>query len=261
MLTKTKSSEVTSEAMAAFELAIKDYQDDAEIKPVALLATADIMSTMNYALCCRYSKEGENTVYALAVVNVMPTGTASIIELKKIPDFVSHVSTAPVTGGWGEPSSVVIDSKMKVAFDMTLGMTDGAVYTPVAILESQVVAGMNYCVLCESEIIYPDAVKTYALVYIYVDLKGNAEVTDIKVYVQEDPAVEDVDYKHLRGNAFEALTVKGLKYIINDDESTLDNLAIISSDFVIDERVSSMGSVQIQKGANVTIKAGGVINH
>ena len=40
-------------------------------------------------------------------------------------------------------------------------------------------AGTNHCFLCKATVIYPDAVPSYALVYVYEDLEGHASVTQI----------------------------------------------------------------------------------
>ena len=50
---------------------------------------------------------------------------------------------------------------------------------------SQVVAGMNYCLLCKVTAVAPDAKPQYRLVYIYEDLNGNAEITGSKTIIGE----------------------------------------------------------------------------
>ena len=56
---------------------------------------------------------------------------------------------------------------------------DGAEYTPVALLATQVVAGVNYCILCQITPVVPDAESHWSLVYIYADLQGNAEIMNV----------------------------------------------------------------------------------
>ena len=77
---------------------------------------------------------------------------------------------------------------MKAVFDKAMEELVGVDYTPVAVLEKQLVAGMNYCILCEAKGVYPGAQKTYALVYIYADLSGNTEISDIVAF---EAAVEE----------------------------------------------------------------------
>ena len=55
----------------------------------------------------------------------------------------------------------------------------GVGYVPVALLSTQLVAGMNYRYLCEATTVVPDAETSYAIVTVYQDLEGNAEVTEI----------------------------------------------------------------------------------
>lgn len=55
----------------------------------------------------------------------------------------------------------------------------GAQHEPIALLGTQVVAGTNYCLLCRSTPVVPDAVSHYTLMYIYADLEGGAEILDM----------------------------------------------------------------------------------
>ena len=55
----------------------------------------------------------------------------------------------------------------------------GVSYTPLVLLGTQTVSGMNYCLLCEAAVVYPDARPYYALVYVYQDLQGKAEIKNI----------------------------------------------------------------------------------
>lgn len=88
-------------------------------------------------------------------------------------------SGGEIVGGWKTSDSPVITDDFKKVFDMALSGLEGVDYTPVAYLASQVVAGMNHCVLCKATPVVPDAKTTYSIVYIYEDLEGNAEITDI----------------------------------------------------------------------------------
>ena len=55
----------------------------------------------------------------------------------------------------------------------------GAKYTPVALLATQIVAGTNYCILCQTTAVVPNAAPHWTLVYIYADLQGTAEIMNI----------------------------------------------------------------------------------
>jgi len=68
----------------------------------------------------------------------------------------------------------------QAAFTKALETLDGSDYEPVALLGTQVVSGTNYAVLCRITPVTPDAEPEFGIVYIYEDLDGNAEVTEVK---------------------------------------------------------------------------------
>ena len=82
------------------------------------------------------------------------------------PDFL--------VGAWeswtGNPLEIPDD--VKAAFDKAMEGLVGCTYEPIAILGSQVVSGMNYCLLCKTTVVTPDAPVSYTLVYIYEALDG-----------------------------------------------------------------------------------------
>ena len=67
----------------------------------------------------------------------------------------------------------------KAIFDKGMEKLVGVQYEPVAYLGSQLVAGMNHCFLCKATVVYPNAVPTWKLVYLYEDLKGEVSVLNI----------------------------------------------------------------------------------
>ncbi len=83
-------------------------------------------------------------------------------------------------GGWEivPHEAAELPADVQTAFDKASGTLDDGEYTPVSLMATQVVAGMNYCILCQ---ITPNgsAQSKWALVYIYADLEGNATVTNV----------------------------------------------------------------------------------
>lgn len=91
-------------------------------------------------------------------------------------------SAEMLAGGWETAEYQVLnlpDEEARAAFDKATGQLDGAAYTPVALIGKQIVAGTNYCILCQITPVVPDAKPVWALVYIYADLEGNAEITNV----------------------------------------------------------------------------------
>ena len=87
----------------------------------------------------------------------------------------------PVTGGRENipHDAGELPADAQAAFDKAVGGLVGAEYVPVALMSTQVVAGTNYCILCQITPVVPDATPAWALVYIYADLDGNAEITNV----------------------------------------------------------------------------------
>ena len=118
---------------------------------LSLIAT----SVIAFAACSKQNKERGNE-------NTSNTESGDVID-----------------GGWAKADSPVITDDFKKVFDKAVSELDGVDYVPIAYLASQVVAGTNHCVLCKATPVVPDAKTTYSIVYIYEDLEGNAEITEI----------------------------------------------------------------------------------
>ena len=65
------------------------------------------------------------------------------------------------------------------AFEKAMEGLTGVNYVPIRVIGEQVVSGMNYCVLTQSTVVYPGAVPTLSLVFIYKDLDGNVKLSDV----------------------------------------------------------------------------------
>ena len=102
--------------------------------------------------------------------------------------MLSIASAETLVGGWTpvESEAAVLPDDAQAAFDKATEGLVGATYTPVALLSTQLVAGTNYCILCQITPVVPDAVPTWNLVYIYADMEGNAEITNVwEIYVDK----------------------------------------------------------------------------
>ena len=98
----------------------------------------------------------------------------------------------PMVGSWENIAheAVELPSDAQAAFDKATEGRDE--YIPVALLSSQVVAGTNYCILCQITPVVPDAIPTWALVYIYADLDGNVEITNVyELYIDRHSTPDD----------------------------------------------------------------------
>ena len=80
----------------------------------------------------------------------------------------------PILGGW----SAYTDTPTEL--NAALDGLEGCVYKPIALLGTQIVAGTNYCFLCETTVVVPDAQPGYALVYVFDGLEGEHELLRVQ---------------------------------------------------------------------------------
>lgn len=81
-----------------------------------------------------------------------------------------------LVGGWTPTEDATVPDEVAEALSKALDGLVGATWEPVALLGTQVVAGLNYCLLCRITPVVPDPLGQYALVYLYVGLQGEAEI-------------------------------------------------------------------------------------
>ena len=91
-------------------------------------------------------------------------------------------------GGWEITShdAEELPEDAQKAFDKAKEkLTDGE-YTPISLLATQIVAGTNYCILCQVDPGDAASQQKWTLVYIYADLQGNAEIMNTyDLYIAE----------------------------------------------------------------------------
>ena len=92
----------------------------------------------------------------------------------------SACAETPVLGDWSAPDSPEVTPELQELFDKATEGLLGVSYTPLALVGTQLVSGMNYCFLCEAKAVIPNAVPYYVNVTVYKDLEGNTKVTDIE---------------------------------------------------------------------------------
>ena len=94
--------------------------------------------------------------------------------------FSQSAQAEQLVGGWELPESPTITEELQEIFDLATEGMLGVTYTPVALLGTQLVAGMNYRYLCEARVVYPGVSPYYVQLTVYRDLQGNAVITAIE---------------------------------------------------------------------------------
>ena len=174
-------SPVITEEMAALVEKASANLTGAKYTPVAYLGR-QVVSGTNYLILCRtLSTVDPDAVETYMFVTVYEDleGGAQITNVIDTGLPTNIADAAGLAGGWSQAESPEVTDEIKELCHKAFERLVGVGYSPVALLSTQVVAGTNYCILCESTIVYPGAEPTYAFVTLYKDLEGNVEVLDI----------------------------------------------------------------------------------
>ena len=165
-------------AMNYFAVLPTDYQaymEDEDIRAGydALWADVkDVIAGIKIGNESQNTEAGENTDTQEAVSEADASGNSL-----SAPQGPSNGARA---GGWQVTEDAAVTEEARAVFDQATGSLLGVNYEPVALLATQVVAGMNYCFLCRGTVVAPDAEPAYKLVYIWKDPSGNAKVLEIQ---------------------------------------------------------------------------------
>ncbi len=182
----TENCEMTDELRAIFEKAL-DGLTGVNYVPIACLGTQVVAGT-NYCFLTQGTVvyPGAAPTYKLVYVYKDLSGNAEILNIADMPivpnedGTVSTPETETLAGGWFYSEAYTITSEKETRFGEALNDYGYlAVYTPVADLGSQVVAGMNRCFLVRFTERTPGAVPSYKLMYVYEPLEGSAKMLQV----------------------------------------------------------------------------------
>ena len=101
-------------------------------------------------------------------------------DTEKGEEVVIVEETSPASlGGWTLTPGAELSEEALAAFGKAMDGLVGVSYEPLALVGTQLVSGTNYCILCQAQVVVPNAVPYYALVYVYADLQGEAQILSI----------------------------------------------------------------------------------
>lgn len=182
------SPAIPEEAKEAFDAAIEGLTG-VGYEPLAYLGS-QVVAGVNYGFLCRSQVVSPDAQASLSIVKVYRDleGNATILETKDvaIPAYTenSDLSYVPegMAGGWTLPEDAepaALPEAVQTAFDTAFADFAGVGYQPLAYLGSQVVAGENYAVLCRATMVSAEPQSALAVVTIYADLEGGAQILSI----------------------------------------------------------------------------------
>ena len=115
-------------------------------------------------------------------------------------------ASAEQAGGWQATTDAAVTEEARAALEKALTEFAGRKVEHVALLGTQVVAGINYAILCRVTPVVPDPVSAYAIAYVYAGVDGSCqllEIDDIDLGLddwddeedwEEDWEIEDEDW-------------------------------------------------------------------
>ena len=175
--TVAEDTQLTPERQEVFDRALEDLVG-VGYTPEAYLASQPVAGTNHCYLCrAQVVYPDAEPYYTLVFVYEDPQGGA---ELTGFYDLTEAASDSTAAGGWAAPESSEITDDLQEAVDKACEVYDGAEFTPVALLEEQVVAGMNYLFLCRTDPAGTDMPSYYSLVRVYANPEGGAEITEVQ---------------------------------------------------------------------------------
>ena len=166
---------ITKELQALFDKAMEKVVG-VDYTPIELLETQVVAGT-NYKFLCQSLAVAPGAVAGKAIVTIYEDldGNAEVLEIEDLEDSGEEV----LDGGWEAVEDGTITDELQELFGRAVEGLVGVEYTPIELLETQIVAGTNYKFLCESRVVAPDAETKQVIVTVYEDLDGNVSVTDI----------------------------------------------------------------------------------
>lgn len=161
---------LTDDLKTAFENA-DGLPDDAQFTPIACVGQQVVAGTNYRILCTEKSDDPEaEAYYDLVTLYVKLDGSSEITNM--LYSDGTQPPFANTAGGWAEPQTPVVTEEAAAA----VKAADDS-YTPVALLGTQVVAGMNYLVCSEKD-------GEYAVQTVYAKLDQTAEITETFPFTQ-----------------------------------------------------------------------------
>ena len=176
--TETKAHDMTTGDTIAFEAATKDTEY-ADLVPIAHVGD-NLDDTIQYAFLCL-----DNKTKSWCIVNIeqsMDGATSKVVSKKDLdPNNLVTADGKDVyeimehwNGTYRPAAELPNEAQKYLSEAIKSGSTQE--FAPVALLSTQVVAGMNYRILCSGD--HGGYKNTLYAVDVYVDPQGKAEITD-----------------------------------------------------------------------------------
>ena len=177
-----KSMKITDKEKELLNKATEELTG-ASYKPVAYVASQVVNGT-NHLLLCTVSTIGTDAEARYALVYLYED-TEGKVEMTQVLTSNATAAESGLLGGWSKPENKAITEELQKVFDKAVENITGVEYTAIACLANQIVAGANYCVLCQAKDVGQETEARYVIMDIYEDPEHNAEITGVYDFVAE----------------------------------------------------------------------------
>ncbi|MBO4496906.1 MAG: hypothetical protein J5739_01725 [Lachnospiraceae bacterium] len=171
------SPAVTPELKALFDKALEGYTG-VKYTPVAYVAM-QVVAGYNHLFICRRKPVISpylNPIETYAFVEIYEDLSGNA-ELTNDTDLGVETNINDLPGGWQQFGYDSVDMSQYGIIDTVLDMLSDGKYKSLAILSTQVVSGMNVCILCTRTA--KNGMEGFSFVYAYIAPDGlSAEITD-----------------------------------------------------------------------------------
>lgn len=186
---------ITDEIKTMFNKATEELTG-VDYVPVAYVASQIVAGTNHVILCTATPVVPDAvTTYALVTVYEDLDGNTQITDIQESGAIApeAYDEDNPVDGAVTPLSSPEMTAEATAAVEKACETLTGAVYTPVALLGTQIVAGTNYTVLCKATPSIPSNEAYYVIITVYEDLDGNAEIMHTEEFASTTAAISDAE--------------------------------------------------------------------
>lgn len=177
--TTATPSYLTNEEHRIFDEAVTNTEAE-DLKPIAVLAT-QVVAGANYAFLCQ--SEVGSPAWHIAIVYRNTEGESSLsgvtnLDLNALQ--TSNESGEGLVGAWEVSSpakATALPQEAAAAFSDAIANYEGVEFSPVAMLSSQAVSGVDYRILCVGTTISSRPVHGLYVLTVHQDANGISEVT------------------------------------------------------------------------------------
>ena len=180
-----KTAELPDDVEAIFWKAIGEVAG-VSYRPFALLGTEVQKEKTYYCILtqCTAVMPDAKPAMTLMFISVDAEGNAELVNGAEMPIVPNEGGTRPMTpteaaaGGWSYAEDPAISDEMALRFYEAVESLSGASYEPLVNVGTQVVAGLNRCILCRVTPDEPGTEPRYAFVYVWEKLDGTTELLE-----------------------------------------------------------------------------------